>query len=86
MTTKKEILEAIRKTCLRCCCGSVKAVNECTTEKSKVMHKDYEICPLYPFRMGIDPNPCRDGNIANLHKNFPAGDRIKDISSVVQVI
>lgn len=69
MTTKKEILEAIRKTCLRCCCGSYKAVDECTTEKSKVMHQEYEICPLYPFRAGIDPNPCRDGKNLIVNKN-----------------
>jgi len=72
MTTKKELLDRIRKTCLRCCCGSYKAVQECQTEKDKLWH-EYEACPLFPFRMGIDPNPARSED--NLLSNFAAQDK-----------
>lgn len=61
MTTKGELLEAIRKTCLRCCCGSYSAIQNCSTNQSKALWKEYEICPLYPFRLGIDPTPAKGG-------------------------
>ena len=68
MTTKGELLEAIRKTCLRCTCGSWKAVEDCQTEKSKSMWKEYEICPLFPFRFGSDPTPAKGGRNPFLKK------------------
>lgn len=54
MTTIKQFLKIIRRTCLRCCCGSTISVKECMTENSKNMYPKYEVCPLFPFRMGID--------------------------------
>jgi hypothetical protein len=49
MTTKANVLKAIRKNCLECSCGSETEVRQCTHVK----------CPLYPYRMGRDPNPAR---------------------------
>ena len=49
MTTKANILKAIRKNCLQCSCGSEKEVKLCT----------FVNCPLYSYRMGKDPNPAR---------------------------
>ena len=39
-------IQAIRAKCLDCCCGQVNEVKLCTAER----------CPLYPFRMGKNPN------------------------------
>lgn len=39
-------VKAIRSKCLDCCCGSAKEVRLCPV---------YD-CPLYPFRMGHNPN------------------------------
>lgn len=39
-------VKAIRAKCLDCCCGSAKEVRLCPV---------YD-CPLYPFRMGHNPN------------------------------
>lgn len=50
MTTKREILQVIRKHCLSCCSGSYLMVRDCTPE-----------CRLHPYRMGADPNPKRKG-------------------------
>ncbi|WP_319506031.1 hypothetical protein [uncultured Methanolobus sp.] len=47
MTTKKTILQTIRKHCLECVCGSIKEVEQCTSEN----------CALYPYRFGKDPKP-----------------------------
>jgi hypothetical protein len=49
MTTKANILKAIRKNCLQCSCGSEKEIKLCT----------FTNCPLYPYRMGKDLNPSR---------------------------
>ena len=54
MTTKQEILSAIRKHCLNCCAGSFKEVEDCSTLLSP--HKEAH-CLLYPYRLGSDPNP-----------------------------
>lgn len=56
MTTKTEILKAIRQNCIDCSGGSVAEVRDCVIPK----------CPMYPFRMGTDPTPARSGNIKNL--------------------
>ena len=39
-------LKAIRLKCLDCCCGSPSEVKLCPCEK----------CPIYPFRLGKNPN------------------------------
>jgi hypothetical protein len=49
MTTKAQILKAIRKNCLECSCGSETDVRECRIVE----------CQLHPFRMGKDPHPGR---------------------------
>ena len=49
MTTKKNILKAIRQNCIDCSAGSYKEVEEC----------DMMNCPLFPYRKGNDPNPAR---------------------------
>jgi hypothetical protein len=51
MTTKGEILKAIRSNCLECCCGSSKEVELCPVE-----------CSLKSYRFGKDPNPSRMSN------------------------
>ena len=43
-------IKAIRAKCLGCCCGSAKEVRLCPAQD----------CPLYPFRMGKNPNIHRD--------------------------
>lgn len=49
MTTKSELLRAIRSKCLDCCCDSSKEVSLCVIPN----------CPLFPLRLGKDPNPAR---------------------------
>jgi len=39
-------IKAIRAKCLDCCCGMANEVKLCTADK----------CPLYPYRMGHNPN------------------------------
>ena len=57
MTTKKELLDIIRKTCLRCCCGSYNDVRDCSTLDNVGQGK----CPLYSFRFGKDPYAAKAG-------------------------
>lgn len=45
-------LKAIRAKCLGCCCGSTGEVRLCPCVD----------CPLYPFRMGSNPNRARQQN------------------------
>jgi len=47
MTTKAEVLKAIRNNCLDCCCGSRGEVARCHLLG----------CSLHPYRFGRDPNP-----------------------------
>ena len=47
MTTKAQILRAIREKCLDCSCHQPQEVRLCPVSA----------CALYPFRMGKDPNP-----------------------------
>jgi len=51
MTTKAQILKAVRAYCVGCSGGSEKEVAHCTVKK----------CELYQFRMGKDPHPARTG-------------------------
>lgn len=48
MITKATLLKLIRKHCLNCVSGSYSEIENCTSE---------EVCELYPFRFGTDPNP-----------------------------
>jgi len=59
MTTKTEILKAIRDHCLECCCGSEKEVSICAVGSK---------CHMFDFRFGKDPRPARNGNVSNLNK------------------
>ncbi len=43
-------MQAIRKKCLDCCCGSTKEVALCPVTD----------CTLYPFRYGIRPETARN--------------------------
>ena len=49
MTTKAEILHAIRQKCLDCSCYQPSEVREC----------QLTACSLWPFRLGSDPEPRR---------------------------
>lgn len=54
MTTKTELLKTIRKHCLICCGGSCLDVKNCTSGPDA---SPYSTCLLWPFRLGVDPNP-----------------------------
>jgi hypothetical protein len=47
MTTKAQILKAIRRKCLDCCVYQPAEVKNCAATR----------CELHPFRFGKDPNP-----------------------------
>jgi hypothetical protein len=49
MTTKADILHAIRQTCLDCSCYQPSEVRNC----------HLTTCDLWPYRMGRDPDPSR---------------------------
>jgi len=59
MTTKTQLLSIIRKTCLRCMCGSSVEVERCSTQER--INVGLEKCPLYPYRLGSDPTAARKG-------------------------
>ena len=60
MTTKKQILKDIRRNCLECSGSSEKEVRFCTQPN----------CPMFQYRMGVDPNPARTfQNLASVRKN-----------------
>lgn len=52
MTTKTELLQAIRKNCLNCCGGSYSDVENCTADPNA---KPYSQCALWIYRSGMDP-------------------------------
>jgi len=54
MTTKADVLKAIRANCVECSGGSVLEPARCTCYK----------CPLHPFRLGVDPNPIKSRGVA----------------------
>lgn len=51
-------VKSIRKKCIDCSGGSLKEVRDC----------DIDDCPLYPFRMGKNPNRRSCKNNPNLVK------------------
>ena len=56
-------IRAIRAKCLDCCCGSAQEVKLCPITD----------CPLYPYRMGHNPNrKGKGGNPANFAPASPA--------------
>ena len=56
MTTKTDMLKAIRLKCLDCSVYQLEEVRLCPARA----------CALWPYRMGRDPHPTRKGNIGNL--------------------
>lgn len=56
MTTKSELLKAIRERCLDCSCY----------QPGEVAHCPAKNCSLWPFRVGRDPNPARGRLAKNL--------------------
>ena len=54
MTTKTEILTVIRSKCLDCCCYQTAEVWECRVST----------CGLWPYRLGMDPEPSRTRGFA----------------------
>jgi hypothetical protein len=55
MTTKTEILKAVRRKCIDCSGGEMAEVRHCTVLR----------CELWPFRLGTDPNPSKTGFAKN---------------------
>jgi hypothetical protein len=55
ITTKKEILQAIRAYCLYCTGDNQAEIRFCTSSPDAPDH--YHRCPLWVFRMGTDPKP-----------------------------
>lgn len=56
MTTKADVLKAIRAKCLDCSVYQPEEVKNCH------LHR----CPLWPYRMGKDPNPTKTSKSLNL--------------------
>ena len=56
MTTKNELLKAIRKQCLECWGQSRNAKATEGTAAELVRECDDKECSLYPYRFGVDPN------------------------------
>ena len=56
MTTKTDLLKAIRARCLDCSCHQPSEVTLCTARG----------CALWPYRSGKDPNPARGRLAENL--------------------
>jgi hypothetical protein len=54
VTTKADILQAIRRKCLDCSCDQPSEVRECPVTA----------CDLWPFRFGHDPAPSRTRGFA----------------------
>lgn len=63
MTTKADLLAAIRAKCLDCCCYRPGEVRICGGKS----------CHLHDFRMGKDPNPARRAPGRPFGKNAPPG-------------
>jgi hypothetical protein len=55
MTTKAEVLKAIRRKCIECCGGQIGEVRLCHLQR----------CDLWPYRLGMDPNPSKSRGVAN---------------------
>jgi hypothetical protein len=56
VTTKKEVLSALRAKCLDCAGGSKREVSKCGAYT----------CRLHPFRFGRDPHPNQTTGFAKL--------------------
>ena len=54
MTTKAQILQAIRRKCLDCSCFQPSEVRECPVST----------CDLWPYRLSRDPDPSRSRGFA----------------------
>ena len=54
MTTKAEILQAVRRKCLDCSCFQPSEIRECPVST----------CDLWPYRFGRDPDPSRSRGFA----------------------
>ena len=61
MTTKLNILKAIRQQCVECMGGQLGEIPLCTAPK----------CSLFPYRMGKDPEPNQNKG-RNLRNDFRA--------------
>jgi hypothetical protein len=57
MTTKADILHAIRQKCLVCSCYQPSEVRTC----------HLTACALWPYRMGRDPEPARSRGFGKSH-------------------
>ena len=74
MTTKTAILHAIRHKCLDCCVYQPAEVRECPVST----------CGLWPFRLGMDPDPSRTRGFAKspvYTDHFQQGAAIPDTAS-----
>ena len=69
MTTKAEILSAIREKCLDCAGGSWLEVRECGSGN----------CALRPFRFGADPTPARGASEALTKFRASAGAEVLEV-------
>ena len=54
MTTKADVLQAIRRKCLDCSCFQPAEIQKCPVTT----------CDLWPFRFGRDPEPSRTRGFA----------------------
>lgn len=65
-------VKAIRAKCIDCCCGQMYEVSKCVCVE----------CPLYPFRMGHNPNrKGKGGNLSNLFSTDSSGERTAKVGS-----
>lgn len=60
-------LKSIRAKCLDCCCGQAQEVRLCSSQT----------CPLWPFRMGKNPNRAGIGG-KNINGDFPSSRSVFD--------
>ena len=56
MTTKTDLLKAIRANCLECSGGRRSEIERCHLTE----------CSLWPYRLGRDPTPSRTRSVQNL--------------------
>jgi hypothetical protein len=76
MTKKSEILAAIRRHCLDCCCEAPSEVARCGAKT----------CPLHAYRMGRDPAPARTVSATQFSKNpTPGGEEIQPMPGLKRV-
>ena len=74
MTSKADILKAVRGRCLDCCCFQPGEVAKCSATT----------CPLWPYRFGRDPSPNSNRGFAKspVHTHDSrGGDRLADDNS-----